>query len=108
MSLPWLSCVVGSEPARSNSTSTSVISPSIRSRASRPMRSAAAQCELDGPRITGPMTSLKMETQFMGARHRTLGAAVPIGFDPGQEWWPGRPDARSETGVRPPSPVARL
>jgi hypothetical protein len=26
------------------------------------MRSAAAQCELDGPRITGPITSLKMET----------------------------------------------
>jgi hypothetical protein len=24
------------------------------------MRSAAAQWELDGPRITGPMTSLKM------------------------------------------------
>jgi hypothetical protein len=24
------------------------------------MRKAAAQCELDGPRITGPITSLKM------------------------------------------------
>jgi hypothetical protein len=24
------------------------------------MRSEAAQCELEGPRITGPMTSLKM------------------------------------------------
>ena len=30
------------------------------------MRNAAAQCELDGPRITGPITSLKMETMFMG------------------------------------------
>jgi hypothetical protein len=29
------------------------------------MRNAAAQWELDGPRITGPMTSLKMETAFM-------------------------------------------
>jgi hypothetical protein len=30
------------------------------------MRNAAAQCELEGPRITGPMTSLKMETGVMG------------------------------------------
>ena len=59
-----MSCVVGSEPLRSNSTSTSSNSPSIRSRASRPMRSAAAQWELDGPRITGPMTSLKMLTSI--------------------------------------------
>jgi hypothetical protein len=31
------------------------------------MRSAAAQWELEGPRITGPMTSLKMETEVMGS-----------------------------------------
>jgi hypothetical protein len=30
------------------------------------MRNAAAQCELDGPRITGPMTSLKMLTGKAG------------------------------------------
>ena len=29
------------------------------------MRSAAAQCELEGPRMTGPMTSLKIETALM-------------------------------------------
>lgn len=29
------------------------------------MRRAAAQCELDGPRMTGPMTSLKMLTVGM-------------------------------------------
>jgi hypothetical protein len=62
MSEPWLSWVVGSEPCRSNSTRTRVISAFIRSRASRPMRSAAAQCDEDEPRITGPMTSLKMLT----------------------------------------------
>jgi hypothetical protein len=32
----------------------------IKSLAMRPMRTEAAQWELDGPRITGPMTSLKM------------------------------------------------
>jgi hypothetical protein len=26
----------------------------------RPIRTAAAQCELEGPRMTGPITSLKM------------------------------------------------
>ena len=62
MSEPCESWVVGSEPLRSNSTSTSVNSPLMRSRARRPMRSAAAQWELDGPRITGPITSLKMLT----------------------------------------------
>jgi hypothetical protein len=40
--------------------STSSILASIKSLAIRPMRRAAAQCELDGPRITGPITSLKM------------------------------------------------
>ena len=29
------------------------------------MRKAAAQWELEGPRMTGPMTSLKMETGVM-------------------------------------------
>jgi len=38
------------------------MSPPIRSRARRPILSAAAQCELDAPRMTGPMTSLKMLT----------------------------------------------
>ena len=57
-----VSCVVGSEPLRLNSTSTSSQSPPTRSRANRPMRSAAAQWELDGPRMTGPITSLKMLT----------------------------------------------
>ena len=28
------------------------------------MRKAAAQCELEGPRMTGPMTSLKMLIMF--------------------------------------------
>ena len=32
----------------------------IKSLAMRPIRTAAAQCELDGPRTTGPITSLKM------------------------------------------------
>jgi hypothetical protein len=29
------------------------------------MRKAAAQCELDGPRITGPITSLKILTSMI-------------------------------------------
>ena len=62
MSEPWVSCVVGSDPLRSNSTSTCLKVPSIRSSASLPIRSAAAQWELDGPRITGPITSLNMLT----------------------------------------------
>jgi hypothetical protein len=33
---------------------------SIKARASSPILAAAAQWELEGPRITGPMTSLKM------------------------------------------------
>jgi hypothetical protein len=60
MSDPWLSCVVASDPSVSNSISTSSGVPPHRSRASRPMRTDAAECELDGPRITGPTTSLKM------------------------------------------------
>jgi hypothetical protein len=32
--------------------------PPLRSRTRRPIRSAAAQCDLDGPRIPGPITSL--------------------------------------------------
>jgi hypothetical protein len=51
---------VGSEPLRSNSTGTSANAPPIKSRARRPIRSAAAQCELDSPRTTGPITSLNM------------------------------------------------
>ena len=34
----------------------------IKSRAVLPILNAAAQWELDGPRITGPITSLKMLT----------------------------------------------
>jgi hypothetical protein len=60
MSEPWLSCVVASDPSVSNSMSTVSGSPPHRSRASRPMRTEAAECELDGPRMTGPTTSLKM------------------------------------------------
>ena len=60
MSDPWLSWVVAREPLGWNSTRTSLISPPKRSRAMRPIRTAAAQWELEGPRITGPMTSLKM------------------------------------------------
>jgi hypothetical protein len=33
---------------------------SIKARARSPILAAAAQWELEGPRITGPMTSLKM------------------------------------------------
>jgi hypothetical protein len=33
---------------------------SIKSRHIRAIRKEAAQCELDGPRMTGPITSLKM------------------------------------------------
>ncbi len=62
MSDPCVSCVVGNDPARSNSTKTSPISPPIKSLAIRPILNAAAQCELDGPRITGPITSLKILT----------------------------------------------
>ena len=40
--------------------STSSILASITSLAIRPIRKAAAQCELDGPRMTGPITSLKI------------------------------------------------
>lgn len=36
----------------------------------RPMRTAAAQWELEGPRITGPITSLKM----LGGREPSTGA----------------------------------
>ena len=63
---PWLWCVAGKEPPVSNSTNTRSIRPSIRSRARRPIRNAAAQWELDAPRITGPTTSLKMLTIMMG------------------------------------------
>ena len=34
--------------------------PPSRSNNRRPIRTDAAECELDGPRMTGPMTSLKM------------------------------------------------
>ena len=60
MSLPCVSWVVASDPSVSNSISTRSGSPPHRSRAMRPIRTEAAECELDGPRITGPMTSLKM------------------------------------------------
>ena len=60
MSDPWDSWVVGSDPRLSNSTSTDSILLSIKARARSPIRAAAAQWELEGPRITGPMTSLKM------------------------------------------------
>jgi len=66
MSEPCDSWVVGSDPARSNSTSSVSGVPPTRSRASRPIRRAAAQCELDAPRITGPITSLKMLTSMDG------------------------------------------
>ena len=67
MSDPWLSCVVGSEPARSNSTS-SACDLALHQVAREPAdpQGAAAQCELDDPRITGPMTSLKMLICTMG------------------------------------------
>jgi hypothetical protein len=55
---PWVSCVVGSEPWWSNSTSTSPKAPPLRARARRPIRNAAARLDLAGPRITGPITSL--------------------------------------------------
>jgi len=58
LSEPWGLCVVGSELLRSKSTSTSSNAPPIRSRANRPIRSAAAQCEFAGPRVTGPIASL--------------------------------------------------
>ena len=60
MSDPWLRWVVASDPPESTSRRTRSIRPPIRSRAIRPIRTAAAQWELDGPRITGPITSLKM------------------------------------------------
>jgi hypothetical protein len=60
MSDPWLRCVVARDPDGWNSTRTDWRCPAIRSLAIRPIRTAAAQWELDGPRITGPTTSLKM------------------------------------------------
>jgi hypothetical protein len=39
---------------------TCAIFPSIKALAILPIRRAAAQWELDGPRMTGPMTSLKI------------------------------------------------
>jgi hypothetical protein len=36
------------------------MSPFIKSRRRRPILQAAALCELDGPRITGPITSLNI------------------------------------------------
>ncbi len=60
MSEPWLSCVVASEPSVSNSIGTKSGLPPHSSRASRPMRTDAAECELEGSRINGPTTSLKM------------------------------------------------
>jgi hypothetical protein len=38
----------------------SLMFSSIKSLHKRAMRNEAAQCELDGPRITGPITSLNM------------------------------------------------
>ena len=44
------------------------------------MRSAAAQCELEGPRMTGPITSLNMLTSmrmvFSGLPRPTAGPAI--------------------------------
>ena len=44
----------------SNSMSTRSGSPLHKSLAIWPIRTEAAECELEGPRITGPTTSLKM------------------------------------------------
>ena len=60
MSEPWALWVVARDPLGSKSMSISENFPSMRSWQMRPIRSEAAQCELDGPRITGPSTSLKM------------------------------------------------
>jgi hypothetical protein len=60
MSEPWLLCVVAREPLGSNSIKTCDITPLIKSLHNRPILKDAAQCELEGPLITGPITSLKM------------------------------------------------
>lgn len=52
--------------------------PPARSLASLPIRTEAAECELEGPRITGPRTSLKIlgasmripVKKLMNRRHR--------------------------------------
>jgi len=69
MSDPWDSCVVGSEPLLSNSTSTDSIESLIKARARSPILAAAAQWELDEPRMTGPITSLKMLGTFFDMDH---------------------------------------
>jgi len=60
MSEPWLLCVVAREPLGSNSINTCDMAPPIKSLHSRPILKEAAQWELEGPLITGPITSLKM------------------------------------------------
>jgi len=57
---PWLLWVVASDPLGSNSMRIYFRSPSMRSLQILPIRNEAAQCELEGPRITGPITSLNM------------------------------------------------
>ena len=60
ISEPWLLCVVAKEPCGSNSITMSFICSSIKSRQILAIRSEAAQCELEGPLITGPITSLNI------------------------------------------------
>jgi hypothetical protein len=51
---------VANEPFGSNSIKMSLMFSSIRYLHNRAIRKDAAQCELDGPRMTGPITSLNM------------------------------------------------
>ena len=49
-----------SEPFGSKVITISLICSAIKSRQILAIRSEAAQCELEGPRITGPITSLNI------------------------------------------------
>jgi hypothetical protein len=60
MSDPCSLCVVANEPLGSKSISISEILPSMMSWQILPILKEAAQCELEGPLMTGPITSLKM------------------------------------------------